>query len=223
MRTSQKLIIGNWKSNFSVAQAKQWASEFTAAREHEHVYVVCPPFPLLSALQDQGFELGVQDLSQYESGAYTGAVSPLNLEGLNVGYVILGHSERRIYFGETSQTVAQKVDLALAHGMRPIVCVDRDQFAEQSSALGGLSSAQREQLIIAYEPVHSISTFGGQEDPIGTTLAAIEDIRRLFEPGLVIYGGSVNSENSITYLQPESIDGVLVGGASLDPKQFAQL
>lgn len=223
MHTSAPLIIANWKSNFSWEQAKNWADSFSRLQSQNHTYIICPPFPLLGAVQGHDFAIGVQDLSPFEAGAYTGAVSPQNLDGLNVTYALLGHSERRMYFAETSHSVAQKVELAFAHGITPIVCVDMEQVSEQSAALSGLSAQQRATLVIAYEPVHSISTFGGKEDPIQVTLQNIEKIKGAFECETVLYGGSVSPDNSLTYLQPESISGLLVGGASLDPKQFAQI
>ncbi len=216
---AQKLVVANWKSNFSWNEAQNWAQQFRGENQHQHTYVVCAPFPLLGALQNESFTLGVQDLSPFEAGAYTGAVSPTNLQGLGIKFAILGHSERRKYFQETSELVAKKVEIALAHDITPIVCVDRDQFSEQANTLGKAS----QQCFIAYEPIHAISTFGGQEDPLEVTLEAIEEIHSLFQPLGVLYGGSVSPENSLAYLQNEHIAGVLVGGSSLKPEVFAQL
>lgn len=220
---SQKLVIANWKSNLNWKQTEDWISSFSRSKQHNHEYVICPPFPLLPAFRESGLTVGVQDLSPFEAGAYTGAVSPANLEGLGVKYAVLGHSERRIYFGETDQSVAQKVEIALAHDITPVVCVDRDGFQSQAAAFSQLNSAQRSQVVIAYEPVHAISTFGGHEDPIAVTLEAIAEARRVFDAHTVLYGGSVSPDNSLSYLQPSEIDGVLVGGASLDPEKFARL
>lgn len=226
MIPSPKLVIANWKSNLDWHSAKSWAEKFVSNKNQAHSYVVCPPFPLLGALQPwagQDFVLGVQDLSPYESGAYTGAVSAGTLEGLRVEYALLGHSERRMYFGETNQTVAQKVELAFEHGITPVVCIDRDQAQAQAAALDGLTRAQRSSLIVAYEPMHAISTFGGQEDPIEVTIQAIQEIRNQLNPSAVLYGGSVGPKNAIAYLQSSEIDGLLVGAKSLDPVIFASL
>ncbi len=223
MKLSRKLIVANWKSNKSVSEAKHWAETFAKQTPKDtYTYVVCPPYPALLALQNQEkqFTLGVQDISAYGAGAYTGEISAQNLLDLGVQYAILGHSERRRYQNETSADVAKKVTTSLDAGITPIICVDRDQFAEQAAQL---TAAQREQIIVAYEPVHAISTFGGQEDPIETTLQTIQKLHDAFGAVPVLYGGSVSPENSLVYLQEESIDGVLVGSTSLDAKKFALL
>lgn len=223
MNTSPKLVVANWKSNLNWHEAQEWAKAFSQHKKHPHTYVVCPPTPLLGALQagvNSDFLLGVQDLSPFESGAYTGAVSAPNLSGLNVSYVLLGHSERRKYFGETSQTVAQKAEVALAHNLTPIICVDAEDFSHQHSALSHLDASK---IVWAYEPVHAISTFGGQEDPIEVTIKNIAKLRDLTGATKIIYGGSISPENSLAYLQAPEIDGVLVGAKSLQPELFAQL
>ncbi|MCD8484505.1 triose-phosphate isomerase [Candidatus Woesebacteria bacterium] len=223
MKLSHKLIVANWKSNKSVTEAKHWAETFVQQEPKDaYTYVVCPPYSALLALQDQEqyFALGVQDLSAFGAGAYTGEISAHNLLDLGVKYAILGHSERRRYQNETSADVAKKVTSALDAGITPIVCVDRDQFGEQAAQL---TASQREQVIVAYEPVHAISTFGGQEDPIETTLENIAALKESFGNVPVLYGGSVTPENSLVYLQEDAIQGVLVGGTSLDPEKFAQL
>lgn len=224
MRTSPKLVIANWKSNLNWQAAQAWAEEFARLKQHSHTYIVCPPTPFLGALQPwagKEFELGVQDLSPFESGAYTGAISAGNLEGLKVSYVILGHSERRKYFGETAQSVAQKAELALAHNITPIICVDADEFESQTAALS--DSVAKNKIVWVYEPVHSISTFGGQEDPLEVTLKNIAQLRQKTQAETVIYGGSISPENSLAYLQSNDIDGVLVGAKSLKPDLFAKL
>ncbi len=220
-----KLVVANWKSNKTITEATTWVENFSQLEKKENrQYVVCPPMPLLPFILDlhkHGVALGVQDLSPYGAGAYTGEVSGYNLQDLGVSYAILGHSERRKYFQETSITVAKKVSQALDFGIQPIICVDRDQINQQAEAL---TSEERKKVIIAYEPVHAISTFGGKEDPIDETLKVIEQIRQTFgKESVVLYGGSVNPKNSIVYLENENIDGALVGNASLTAESFIQL
>jgi triosephosphate isomerase len=220
-----KLVVANWKSNKTLSEAIEWAQEFEKQeKKANRQYVVCPPFPLIPFVLDlikQGVSLGTQNLSPYGAGAYTGEVSAINLKDLGITHTILGHSERRKYFQESSATVAQKVTQALDFGIQPIVCVDRDQIEEQAQAL---TAEQKKQIIVAYEPVHAISTFGGKEDPIEETIQVIDQIRDTFgEESVVLYGGSVNLENSIVYLENDNIDGALVGGASLQTTVFAQL
>jgi triosephosphate isomerase (TIM) len=224
-----KLIVANWKSNKNSAEAVSWLSAFLKPERAAHKqYVICPPYPLLSTLaglitaaHPANVTLGVQDISPFAAGPYTGEVAGPSLFGLQVAYAIVGHSERRIHLGETSALVAKKVASALHSEITPIVCVDRDQITEQANHL---TADERKQVIVAYEPVHAISTFGGQEDPLETTLEAIANIREAFGANTpILYGGSVDKENSLVYLNEPSISGILVGKTSLDPVEFAQL
>lgn len=225
MRTlTNKLIVANWKANKTITEAREWCETFsTLDHNAAYEYVICPPFPHLSALAEHfpNLQFGTQDFSPYGAGAYTGEVPGYILDGLHIRYTILGHSERRKYQGETSALVARKAAAALADGVTPIICVDRSEFQTQ---IDQLSRSEIESSIFAYEPVHAISTFGGHEDPLETTLAAIEELRELAGGRApVLYGGSVDKENSLMYLQQEDINGVLVGKTSLDPRAFAQL
>lgn len=220
-----KLIIANWKSNKNPTQAAQWQTQFRElVKSDQYQYVICPPSYLLSQLQPSDHDryvLGVQDVSPFEAGAYTGEIAASLLAELGVQYALVGHSERRKYLGETSRLVAQKAELAAAAQITPIVCLDRDQIQEQADQI---PRSLWSQIIIAYEPVHAISTFGGHEDPIETTLQVIADIHDTFGDNTrVLYGGSVNTQNSLAYLNQPSIAGVLVGGTSLDAEQFVKL
>lgn len=226
-----KLIIANWKANKNVAEALQWLEQWKQQepREHYH-YVLCPAYPLLPFMLDllqldPPVSLGVQDLSNYPAGAYTGEVNAHNLNNLGVEFAILGHSERRRYLQETAQQVAQKAQLALDNQITPVICIDQEQMENQHAALQAvLNKQQMSKLIIAYEPVHAISTFGGQEDPLPKTLSTIEQFKKLFgQKTPVLYGGNVNPENSLKYLNATEIDGVLVGSASLNAAQLASL
>lgn len=220
-----KLIVGNWKSNKNLIESKKWCQSFLEQdrKEYGH-YVVCPPMPLIGQLRelaDGEFDLGVQDLSPFDAGAYTGEVAGYSLKGFGVRYAILGHSERRKYLNETPHLIAQKIDEALAYDITPILCVDIDQAKHQADQL---SHDHFKKIVLAYEPVHAISTFGGHEDPLDITLKNIAKLRQIFRTETkVLYGGSVNRHNSLNYLQQAEIDGVLVGQASLDPIEFAAL
>lgn len=224
MQLTKKLIVANWKSNKSLAEAEEWIAQFSQQeRRSEYEYVVCPPYPALvpvSRQKESLYSVGIQDLSAYGAGAYTGEVSTPNLAGLGVRYAILGHSERRRYLNESSSLVAQKIETALESNITPIVCIDRDQFQDQADQI---DKSFYEKIIIAYEPVHAISTFGGHEDPIAVTLEAVAEVRDIFGSVPVLYGGSVDPNDSIVYLGEKTIDGVLVGSASLDAQKFAQL
>lgn len=223
--TKKKLLVANWKANVLKHDAQEWVQHFSQQKRREHhEYVVCPPQPLvgvLAASSHPHFTLGAQDASTLEMGAYTGESPASILASLGVRYVILGHSERRKYFKESSIEVAQKAELVLAAELTPIICLDSNQFEEQTELL---NATLREKSIFAYEPVHAISTFGGQEDPLSTTLEAIAQLREYVgNESRILYGGSVDLENSLTYLQEDAIDGLLVGKSSLNPEIFAKL
>lgn len=227
-----KILIANWKSNKNIKEAQQWLAQFSpeftrkaALRPFDWHVVIAPPFPLLetvSSYLDQKkslpWSVGVQDLSPFAAGSYTGAVSVANLVGLNVQYAILGHSERRKYFAEDSRLIAKKVELCLDGGMTPVVCVDAKEVENQADLLRGI---ERKKYIIAYEPVEFIGgTISQPTDDIRRVLDQIEDE---FGHGQVLYGGSVNPDNVDELLSVEGIDGFLVGGASLDPEAFVDL
>jgi triosephosphate isomerase len=208
-----------------------------------------PPFTDLRSIQtlldsdDIPISLGAQDCHWEDKGAFTGEVSPAMLEKLNVAYVIVGHSERRHLFGETDEMVSKKLRAVLRHGMSPILCVG-DTLEEHDSgvaaervgsqlraALEGLGAGEREgipSMVVAYEPVWAIGT-GRNANPSDAQemCARIRALLgELFGPGAagavrVQYGGSVNASNTPDFTAQPDIDGVLVGGASLDPDTFA--
>lgn len=238
-------VAGNWKMNKTAAQARALVQELLpglqAVTSVERV--LCPPFMSLSAaaelLQGSGLGLGAQNLHWEASGAYTGEVSPSMVKEL-CDYVILGHSERRAYFGETDETVNRKVKVALAIGLTPIVCVG-ETLAENESGqtaavitrqmLDGLKDLSPEQgtaLVIAYEPVWAIGTGRAASGPMAN--AVLADIIRpvlaqLFGADVaqgvrILYGGSVTAANAAEFFGQPDIDGALVGGASLKPAEF---
>lgn len=179
------------------------------------------------------FELGAQNMSEYDQGAFTGEISPLMLRELGVRWVILGHSERRLFFGETDEHVAAKVRSALKNGFTPIVAVGETLeqhdagaaiatvVAQTERAFLGLEQADVERCVVAYEPIWAIGT-GKCDDPENAN-ATMGAIRRCV-PGLdrarLLYGGSVKADNAASFFAQPDIDGALVGGASLDPDAF---
>lgn len=246
MRTP--ILAGNWKMHKTIAEAcdfvntvKRPLGEITGVEK-----AVCSSFvalvPLSEVLQGTGIKLGAQNMYWEEKGAYTGEVSPLMLKGI-CDLVVIGHSERRQYFGETDETVNKKIKLALKHGLTPIVCVgeslDQNQAGETASFVGGqvrgafegISAEQAQGMIVAYEPIWAI----------GTGLAATpEDANRII--GQVVratladlygydvaqqipiqYGGSIKPANVDELMRQPEIDGGLVGGASLKPDDFITL
>ena len=240
--------VGNWKMNTTVPEAITLASDLRRRLEQDPPTgvqtVLCPPFislaPLHDLLKDSHIALGAQNLHHQPSGAFTGEISPTMLQGL-CRYVIVGHSERRHGMREGYHVVGQKVKAAVDAGLIPILCVgetlsQRRQGAAESvvrrqleTGLVGIEDPRR--IVIAYEPVWAIGT-GVPATPVvvaDITGGAIRaELANLYNDEVahritVLYGGSVNPENVAAFLQEPSIQGTLVGGASLDAAQFAQI
>ncbi len=241
-------IAGNWKMHKTIPEAVDLVLALRdAVADITHVHMaVCPPFTALQAVRDvlagSNIAVGAQNMFWEEQGAYTGEISPLMLKEL-VTYVIIGHSERRKYFGETDETVNRKVKAALAHGLLPIICVGEvleEREAGQTEAVvtrqvrgayAGLTAEQARVTTIAYEPVWAIGT-GKAATPedanyvigqvIRATLADMfgEDVAQAVR---VQYGGSVKPANIAGFMEQPEVDGALVGGASLKADQFAEI
>ncbi|MYM31669.1 triose-phosphate isomerase [Duganella sp. CY15W] len=233
---TNKLIIGNWKMNGNRASIKALLAEIVAAEVAPGCeVVVCAPSPYLAMcahiLSGSTIRLGAQDLSAHEAGAYTGEVSASMLREFGCHYVLIGHSEWRTYHHENDAVVARKTLRALEAGLIPVVCVgetlherERGQteavLSQQVLALTtALSSSQLAQIVMAYEPVWAIGT--GRSASAETAQQAHATIRRqLNAPCSILYGGSVKPDNAAPLLVMPDIDGVLIGGASLNAKAF---
>ncbi len=214
-------ILGNWKSNKTMEEARVWEQSFMpdiAGRTQDITIIVCPAFHHLTLFANHKgrYALGIQDISPYESGAFTGAISAAMVKDM-VTYTMIGHSERRKYFGETDELVSEKVKRALDAGIRPIVCVSEPVQAER---LHALVPAFSESGLILYEPLFAIGS-GTSDSPenANKTAGFIHDI----VPVPILYGGSVTHENVQGFVREEYLSGVGVGGASLDPKKFQAL
>ncbi len=241
------ILAGNWKMHMTVAQATDFVRSIRRGlNEIKGVdRVLCPPFTALAAvrelLQATEIAVGAQNMHWAEKGAYTGEIAPEMVAEL-CQYVILGHSERRAYFGETDELVNRKVKAALAHGLTPIVCVGETEAqhdAGQTEAvvggqvrgcLAGLSAEEVAGLVIAYEPVWAIGT-GKAATPAGAGAVIGLTIRGTIaemygeataQAVRVQYGGSVKPANVAEFMAHPDIDGALVGGASLKP-DFVEL
>jgi len=246
------LIVGNWKMNANHLEAIQMVQKLSyrlEAEDYERVeVVVAPPFTSLRSIQvvlEQDripIALGAQDVHWADSGAFTGEISPPMLAKLAVKHVIVGHSERREHFGETDEMVNKKAKAVIGEGMAAVVCVgetlDQREAGEAESvvssqltgALRGLSLAQGSALAIAYEPVWAIgSGRTALPDDAGLIAGLIREQLRerlnteVGEQVRILYGGSVNPVNIKDFTAKTNIDGALVGGASLDPDQFAAI
>jgi triosephosphate isomerase (TIM) len=246
------IISGNWKMNLNHYEAIQTIQKllYLVPKEtFESVDIsVHPPFTDLRSVQtvieseDFDVRLGAQHCHSEVSGAFTGEISPAFLAKLNVAYVIAGHSERRELFGETDEMVNAKVAAIQAHGMTPIMCVgetleERDAGATESKVLGqlaaGLAGRSNEQiasLVLAYEPIWAIGTgkTATSDDAQAVCGAIRSRIAELADDATaaavrIQYGGSVKASNATELMAQPDIDGALVGGASLDPEEFARI
>lgn len=206
-------IIANWKSNKTIQEALDWIAKVgpQIPKAENLKVVVCPTFSVLSEVKKAvtvgNFPLmvGVQDLSPFEAGAYTGEESASLLKDL-ADLSILGHSERRENFGETDEMIAKKVEQALQSKIIPLVCVQ-----------DASTPVPRNCRLVAYEPIFAIGT-GNPDTPENASEVALS-----FEGLEVLYGGSVSAENVKEFVSQENINGVLVGGASLDAEEFIKI
>jgi len=219
-------ILANWKSHKTLAEAQAWLEEFRRVyRPRPQVEVIIAPavlylVPLRRKLQQDRIahlSLAAQDLSPFPLGAYTGALAAAMVQGL-VEFAVLGHSERRRYFHETDQEVANKVSEARAVGIRPIVCVDQPYVASQLAVLRDEDLAD---LFIGYGPVEAIGI--DQPQSLAAASAAVDGIRRIVPDRPILYGGSVSSVNADDYLRIPGVAGLMVGTASLAPEEFARI
>jgi triosephosphate isomerase len=244
----KKLIAANWKMYKTPQQAREFVTSFLPlAKGHTRDEIVlCPPFVDIPAVAEtvKGSDIGVggQDMFWEKEGAYTGAISAGMLAAAGCTHVIIGHSERRQYFGETDATVNRKLQAALSAGLKPIVCVGEvieereagltDEVLRRQCgvAFRDISGAEAIPIIVAYEPVWAIGT--GKTATPELAVEAHQVIRaeaaKAFGDGVasqmrILYGGSVKPENAKALMSQTEIDGALVGGASLDAKSFAAI
>lgn len=244
----KKLIAANWKMYKNLAQTKDFFRDLLplVAKHDRDEIVVCPPYidlhAAIESAKDSQVAVGAQNVYWKAEGAFTGEISPTMLVAVGCTHVIIGHSERRQYFGETDDTVNLKLKAALEHGLTPIVCVGEvleereaglteDVLRRQCMrAFSTLSAKKAAKLVVAYEPVWAIGT-GKTATPEMASDAhvlirgeAAKAFGDEFGAGLrILYGGSVKPENAKALMSQEEIDGALVGGASLDPKSFAAI
>lgn len=233
------VIAGNWKMYKTQAEALEFLKAFMAhleATPDERDVILCAPFTALSALSKNlhgaRVRVGAQNIHWEDEGAYTGEISGSMLGELGVRYVVVGHSERRQYFGETDQTVNWRLKAAQKHGFTPILCVGETKAQRDTGETEAVIIAQLEQglvgvdqgnLIIAYEPIWAIGTGDTCESAEANRVIGV--IRsQLTNPDVPIqYGGSVKPGNIDEIMAQPEIDGALVGGASLEPESFARI
>ena len=243
----KKVIAGNWKMNMLPNEAINFIEELSAqVKNTSNEIILCVPYTdlfysLLTA-QNTNIKIGAQNMHWEEKGAYTGEVSGQMLKSIGVEYVIIGHSERRQYFAETDETVNKKVKSAIKNELKPIICVgeslEQRETGKQEEvvknqiklALEGITKKDLSKITIAYEPIWAIGT--GKTATSNDANEMIKTIRNevanLYDEEtaqklIILYGGSVKSENSKELFSTSDIDGGLVGGASLKPDEFAKI
>ena len=245
----KKIVAANWKMNMTQAEATAFVSTFLLelgdARDVE--VVIVPPFTAIAAVNTalenaQHVKVGAQNMHWERAGAFTGEISPAMLRDLFVRYVVLGHSERRTLFGENDEIVNRKARAAHEAMLRPIVCVgetleqrergdvEKVLGTQLKGSLAGLDAKELQETVIAYEPVWAIGT--GKTATADQAQEAHAFIRQVLrdisdettaDKIRIQYGGSVKPDNARTLMTQPDIDGALVGGASLDPRSFAQI
>ena len=247
----KKIVAGNWKMNKTLDEAVALVSEVVNMIKDEVTgdvqVVLCPPALYLTTLKpylegQSRITLGAQNCHEKASGAYTGEVSAPMLKSINVSYVILGHSERRQYFGETNAQLAEKVDSALANGLTPIFCCGESLEQRQSEihldfvrtqlteSLFHLSPEQFANIVIAYEPIWAIGT------GLTATSAQAQEMHEILRQHIasqygqevadsttILYGGSANEKNAAELFAQPDVDGGLIGGASLKSREFTNV
>ena len=240
------IIAGNWKMNMTPSEARALVEELKPlVKDAKCEVVVCPPYVDLSAvselIKDSNIRLGAQNIHWAEKGAFTGEVSANMLKELGVEYAIIGHSERRQYFGETDATVNQRVLAAVKAGLTPIICVGEKKEEREAGytnalvtyqtqiALSGLTADEVKHVVIAYEPVWAIGTgLTATDEQANETIGVIrEAVRAAYGDAAddvrIQYGGSMNPKNCKGLMAQPEIDGGLIGGASLKAEDFSKV
>jgi triosephosphate isomerase len=238
-------VAANWKMNKTVAEAAEFVDALLpqiAATQHD--VVICPPYLALGEVVERSrgsaVRVAAQNMHEAESGAFTGEVSAPMLLEIGVEAVILGHSERRQHFGETDEALARKVPAALTAGLEPILCVGESEEARDAGQtegvlerqlqadLAAVEPAELARIVVAYEPIWAIGT-GRTATPeqAQEAIAFVRDVLRgrgsEADAVRILYGGSVKPANAAELMAQADIDGALVGGASLDPGDFAAI
>ncbi|MBS3819444.1 triose-phosphate isomerase [bacterium] len=242
------IIAGNWKMHKTNSEALELVQEIrnAAGELKETELVVIPPFPALSEvkkiLQNSPVEVGAQNMYWEEEGAYTGEVSPPMLKDAGCTYVVIGHSERREYFGETNQTVNKKIKAALDHSLTPIVCIGETKKEREeektnqkiktqlSEGFTNMTQEEIQQVIIAYEPIWAIGTgLTATPDQAQEVHHFIREQskeaygKEIGDYAIILYGGSVKPKNAYPLVKEPDINGALIGGASLKCESFIQI
>ena len=245
------LIVANWKCN--PATRKEAEHLFVSVKKgikklDEVEVVICPPFIYLSLFKQNTIQLGAQNCFWEDKGAYTGEISSLMLKDFECKYIIVGHSERRDYFNEADNNINKKIKSVLKNRLKPIFCVgekSRDSFDSEGKpinemslivseqiekGLAGISQSRIPDVIIAYEPVWAIGTGFPclSDDAMKAALLIKKTLTNLYNRSIaervkILYGGSVISQNAVDYIKDANMDGLLIGGSSLNASEFIKI
>ncbi len=244
-----KMIVANWKMNMSLKSSLGFIEKFIeniSDSDSSNEIVICPPFIYLGAVSQKllktNIKVGAQNCFYKDSGAFTGEISPKMLLELEVSYVIIGHSERRLHLGESSEIINKKLLEVLKNNISPILCIgetkaQRDMglvnqiiTEELEKCLKGVSKNEIENVVIAYEPIWAIGTGNAIRLEEAEKICKLirEIISQIYSKNIsnkvrILYGGSLNLENFKTFLNSQNIDGVLIGNASLDVSSFTEI
>ena len=230
------LIVANWKANKTEEEAIDWLREVSSRLDRDQIsnkkIIICPPCTAISAVSDfirsnnLPFEVGAQDVSRFEEGAYTGEITVTQI-GKLCNYAIIGHSERRKYFNETDDDVIAKAKLLIKNKISPILCISDikqlDSYLERGKVI--IDNASGTGIIFVYEPPSAISGGGAfhPEDPRTANENAVLITQKIGSKITILYGGSINPDNAALFFSLENINGGLVGQASLDSSSFISL
>jgi triosephosphate isomerase len=235
-----KLIVANWKMNFLYKNAFNFCKKILLKKKLiKNKFVICPPTTLILQLSSKfkGITFGAQDCHYEKFGPYTGDISALMLKDINCKHVIIGHSERRKYYFEDHIILKRKIESVINAGLIPIYCIGEDINIKRkdktknhllSQLLNTLPKKNKNKIIIAYEPIWSIGTGNTPtvneiEDVNLYIKKIITKINLSYEKTSILYGGSVNKHNSLVFLDNKNIDGLLIGGASLNLNTFSSI
>lgn len=242
---NKRIIAANWKMNKDLNDSKIFFKKFFSLKtDFSDDIIVCPPFIDLGYLcenfKNSGVKFGAQNCYYEDSGAFTGEVSASMIKKIGADYVIIGHSERRTYFGEDDRIINKKISAALKNGLKVILCVGEDLSQREQKKefevvlsqikqdLDGLKQEDVKNIIIAYEPIWAIGTgktiFPQQADLMCKSIKEfVKETYNTPSEIKVLYGGSLKSSNASDFFKMQNVDGGLIGGASLDPEEFIKI
>lgn len=215
------LIIANWKCNPSTLKEARDLLGKIKEKSKDNNVVICPPSIFLSSLICEDLIFGAQNCFWEDKGSFTGEISPQMIKSVGCRYIIVGHSERRKIFRETNEEINMKINKIIEAGIIPILCVGESKEERDSGETFSVIEKQIENIdqdiIIAYEPIWAIGT--GES----ASIDKIKEVRSFLKDRKVLYGGSVNSKNASSYIKEAQMDGLLIGGSSLDSEEFNKI